>query len=127
MPRPPILLRHPCPWCGVAMRVPPAMPEPELARAFESRCRSCRGGVRAQATWRDVLLFVAVYAAVSDLMLWSGMRAWEAWRDQAPIGGDWRIHGGWLALAVGGFVIIAALAQRHLVAATALVRGRPPR
>ncbi len=122
-----LVLKRPCPWCGCAIAVQPGMPDANLARRMESRCSSCRGGVCAHASWRVFLTFIAVYGAVSNLLLWCLAQTWTAWRTDAPVGGEWSAHAGWTALAIAGFIVVTLLAQRFLIGASRLLRGKPPR
>ncbi len=119
--------KRPCPWCGRATAVPPAMPDPDLARHLANRCSTCRGGICARASWRVFLTFVVVYGAISNLLLWCLAQSWTAWRSSAPVGGDWSAHAWWTGIAIAGFIVVSLMAQHFLVGASELLRGKPPR
>jgi hypothetical protein len=114
----PTFLAVPCPWCGHHNLAPVATPIRELEPLLESRCRSCRGGMRGRSSWAVFGGFCLAYAVISDLTLFlvqaGHLKPTAAFGAAAPYA--------WSA----AIVIATLCVWRFLVANSTVRRGREP-
>jgi hypothetical protein len=115
MPYTPAFLRAACPWCGHANLAPVGTPLRELEPWLESRCVSCKGGMRARATWQAFAAFALGFGLLSDATLLLALDGYLALAKPALI-----------ALYALGFIAASLALAAFLIANSRVLRGRPP-
>jgi hypothetical protein len=115
MPFTPFFLRAACPWCGHANLAPVATPVRELEPWLESRCSSCRGGMRARSTWQAFGCFALGFGLLSDTTVLLALDGRLALAKPLLTG-----------LYALGFLAATAALAAFLIANSRVLRGRPP-
>jgi hypothetical protein len=118
MPLTPTFLCADCPWCGERNLAPVATPLRELEPWLESRCRSCRGGMRARSTWHVFACFALGFGLLSDVTVLLALDGHLALA--APVRAA--LTGAYALGFVGAMVALAAF----LIANSHVLRGKPP-